>query len=121
MMHLSEYYMMSNKIHKAKEALIGARIARQLATVEREFDMYFGDTSTPEEKAQVLLDEAKALRLEAQELLREVEKTNGERYLAGKVTFPLKNYLVGKFFKAWNEFDVQYAKLGAPFFGADIE
>ena len=58
---------MKYKIHMAKQALIKARIARQLGTIEQETSMYFGDNSTPEERAQVLLDEAKALRKDAQD------------------------------------------------------
>ncbi len=108
-------------IHLARLLLIRARIARQLATIEKESTMYFGDTRTPEERAQELLDEAKALRKDAQDLLREVERENGRRFLADKPVFSLKAHLAGKFFKAWKEFDVEYAKIGAPLFGSDPE
>jgi len=108
-------------IHLARRLLIKARIARQKATIAKEFDMYFGDKRTPEARAQELLDEAKDLRKGAQALLREVERLNGQRYLAGKPVFSLKDYLVGKLFKAWDEFDVEYARIGAPLFGSDPE
>ena len=108
-------------IHLVRLLLIRARIARQLGTIEQETGMYFGDNSTPEERAQVLLDEAKALRKDAQDLLREIERENGERFLADKPVFSLKAHLAGNFFKAWKEFDVEYAKIGAPLFGSDPE
>lgn len=120
-MSLVDYYEMRHKVHLAKLALIKARIARQQATIAKEFDMYCGDGFTSVDDAQALLDEAKALRLEAQELLRKVERLNGERFLVGKTTYPLMHYLKGSFFKAWKEFDAEYAKLGAPFFGSDPE
>lgn len=83
--------------------------------------MYYGDGFTSVDDAQALLDEAKALRLEAQELLREVERTNGARFLHNNKVFALKDYLKGSFFKAWEEFDAEYAKIGAPLFGSDPE
>ena len=108
-------------IHLVRLLLIRARIARQIGTIAKETSMYFGDNSTPEERAQALLDEAKALRKAAQDLLREIERENGRRFLADKPVFSLKAHLAGKFFKAWQEFDVEYAKIGAPLFGSDPE
>lgn len=112
---------MKNDIHLAKGLLIKARIARQKATIEQELDMYFGDGQDNVDNPEALLAEARALRLEAQELLRKVEKLNGQRYLAGEKTFSLKDHLKGSFFKAWKEFDAEYAKIGAPLFGSDPE
>lgn len=74
-----------------------------------------------EERAMDLLEGAKTLRREAQELLRKVERLNGERFLVGETTYPLVHYLKGSFFKAWQEFDVEYAKIGSPFYGSDPE
>ncbi len=45
-------------IHLARLLLVRARIARQLGTIEQETCMYSDDNSTPEERAQALLDEA---------------------------------------------------------------
>lgn len=110
-----------NDIHLAKQALIKARIARQIGTVTREMSMFSTNEPDAHAKAQALLDEAKELRLEAQELLREVERSNGCLHLAGLSVFPLKKYLAGKFYKTWNNFDAEYAEIGAPFFGSDPE
>lgn len=79
------------------------------------------DAHTVLETAQEFLEEAKALRKDAQDLLREVERENGRLVMEGKDPFPLAKHLCGKFFKAWKEFDVEYAKIGAPLFGSDPE
>lgn len=118
---LSDNDFIKHDIHLAKRALIKARIARQKATVERELDMYFGSGQDNADNPQALLAKARALRKEAQELLVKVEKLNGERYLAGEKVFSLKDYLAGRFFKCWREFDAEYAKIGSPFFGSDPE
>lgn len=121
MRELSDVDFITYSIHTARKALIQARIARQKATIEQECDMVFGDESDIAGSTEELFAEAKALRLKAQELLRKVEKLNGQRFSAGETTFPLKDYLVGRFFKCWKEFDYEYAKIGAPLFGIDPE
>ena len=108
-------------IHLVRLLLIRARIVRQIGTIAKEFFMINPDAHTVLETAQAFLDEAKALRKDAQDLLREIERENGKRFLADKPVFSLKAHLAGKFFKAWKEFDVEYAKIGAPLFGSDPE
>lgn len=112
---------MENYINLAKRYLVHARIARQKATVAEEMAMHEGHNDFLLEQAKVNLKRAEEYRQEARALLREVERNNGARYMVGERTFPLKDYLVGKFFKTWDNFDAEYARVGAPFFGGDPE
>lgn len=108
-------------IHLVRLMLIHARIARQIGTIAKEFFMLNPEADTVLETAQEFLDEAKALRGDARKLLLEIERENGRLFVAGQPTVSLKDHLCGKFFKAWKEFDVEYARIGAPFFGRDPE
>lgn len=121
MRELSEDDFIEYDIHLAKQILIQARIARQKATITKEFALINPYTVTLDAEIKALEDEAADLRKTARALLRDVERLNGKRYLEGEETFPLKDYLKGKFFKAWQEFDVEYARIGAPFFFSDPE
>jgi len=120
-MRIMDKFEFQDSIHMARQALIKARIARQKATIAKDWLMYEHQGNAIEMHAQALLDEAKALRNEARDILLEIERGNGRRVVAGLGTFPLKDYLSGKFFRAWREFDVEYASIGLPFRGVDPE
>lgn len=108
-------------IHLSRWLLIKARVARQQATIAKEFAMKEENPEHLLEKAQALYDEAEDLRKSAKALLVSVEMSNGRRFTNGQPVFPLKEYLKGKFYKAWDEFDLEYAKIGSPFYGRDPE
>lgn len=120
-MKQTDNYLIKYEIHLAKQALMKARIHRQLATIAKEMAMKEGYNDFLLREARELYREAKALRKEARDILLAVERSNGQRFQEGSLLFPLKHFLAGKFFKAWDEFDAEYAKIGAPLYGSDPE
>lgn len=104
--------MIDELLSLARWSLIRARITRQEAVVESEFDNYYEEIAPGEGRSPGLHAIAHAQRVESKNLLQQAEKLNGELYLkyGSSQTSPLRLYLRGKNFRTWVAHRSQYNK-----------
>lgn len=88
--------------------LIAARILRQEAVIQSEFDDYYQEVGGTFEKTQNLRSRARQLRMAAQIAMKQIEVINGQVYLRDYPPFPLKMLINGKNFRGWIAHNRQY-------------
>lgn len=101
-------------------SLVQARIMRQEADLDREFDLLYEVGPIGRRGADKKYETAKKFRLLAKEALQELEKLNGRWYSRGQPIIPLKKCFNGRLFREWGEYAHQY-KYNRLFCGSDPE
>ncbi len=94
-------YSMIEQGDLVRALLVRARILKQEAVVQAEFDEYYQEIGGGFERTTRLLIQAQQLRWTAQICLKQMEVANGQAYVKGNRTVPLSFLVCGRDFKEW--------------------
>lgn len=112
------YRRIDSLLARARELLVSARIARQKATAISEWATI--NPGGPPEEGRILYKEAESLRKMARNRLIEIEKLNGKLFVWGLPCCPLEDFLTGKSFRKWRQYQQLYS-MNFMFKGVDPE